>query len=148
DYALWDDFYAFVKSGGDPQLLDHFFSRRGLDNIHVNIVWVVDDAGRTVVDLSTDAPAGTLRQIDPRMLASLESYGSVMHAAEQRHQPAQLVRTPGGAMAVAVRPVSLDLQPMVSTGTLVFGRYVDDALIERLRQTSQSPIRATLLDQA
>ena len=149
DYALWDDFYDFVKAGANPRLLDHFFSRRGLDNIHVNIVWVIDDVGRTVVDLSTEGPDGTLLPINPRTLASLKSYDALIRTAtEHRQRPAQLVRVPGGAMAVAVRPVSLELQPSVSTGTLVFGRYVDNALIERLRQTSQSPVRATMLDQA
>jgi diguanylate cyclase (GGDEF)-like protein len=149
DYALWDDFYDFVKAGGDPKVLDHYFSRRSLNNIHVNIVWVVDDAGHTVVDLSTDAPAGNLQQINPRTFASLQNYDSLIRtAADHLHRPAQLVRMPGGAMAIAIRPVSLDLQPTVSTGTLVFGRYVDNALIERLRQTTQSPVRATLLDEA
>src|SRR6185437_3076318 len=37
DYALWDDFYDFVRSGAHDQV-DHYFSRRGLDNIHVDIV--------------------------------------------------------------------------------------------------------------
>ena len=148
DYALWDDFYDYVKSGADPALLEHFFSRRGLDNIHVNIVWVVDGKGHTVVQLSTDAPSGGMRQLDPRTVGSLQSYASLLGiSADGKGGPAQLVRMPGGAMAVAVRPVSRDLQPAESTGTLVFGRYLDGALIERLRQTSQSPVRATLLDE-
>ena len=147
DYALWDDFYDFVKGGGDPALLDHYFSRRGLDNIHVNIVWVIDEMGRTVVQLSTDDPAGGMQQLNPRTLQSLQSYTSLMRtSADRKRQPAQLVRMPGGAMAVAARPVSRDAQPSESTGTLVFGRYLDSTLIERLRQTSQSPVRATLLD--
>jgi diguanylate cyclase (GGDEF)-like protein len=148
DYSLWDDFYDFVKAGGDPTRLDHYFSRRGLDNIHVDIVWVLDEAGNTVVQLSTDDPAGGMRQLNPRTLRSLQSYTSLMRAAASRKpQPAQLVRMPGGAMAVAVRPVSRDMEPSESTGTLMFGRYLDSAVIERLRQTSQAPVRATLLDE-
>jgi len=148
DYALWDDFYDYVKAGADPVLLDHYFSRRGLDNIHVNVVWVVDDAGRTVVQLSTEASPGDMRPVSPQTLQSLQSYTSLIRIpADHKPRSAQLVRMPGGAMAVSVRPVSRDLQPAVSTGTLVFGRYIDNALIERLRQTSQSPVRATLLDE-
>jgi diguanylate cyclase (GGDEF)-like protein len=148
DYALWDDFYDYVKAGADPALLDRYFSRRGLDNIHVNIVWVVDDAGRTVVQLSSDAPPGDMRPIGPQTLQSLQSYTSLIRTpADRKPRSAQLVRMPGGAMAVSVRHVSRDLQPAVSTGTLVFGRYIDNALIERLRQTSQAPVRATLVDQ-
>jgi len=148
DYALWDDFYNYVKGGADPALLDHYFSRRGLDNIHVDIVWVIDETGHTVVQLSTDDPAGGMRQLSPRTLESLQRYASLVRmSAGGKRQPAQLVRMPGAAMAVAVRPVSRDRQPAESTGTLVFGRYLDTAVIERLRQTSQSPVRATLLDE-
>lgn len=148
DYALWDDFSDYLKDGANPALLDHFFSRRGLDNIHVNIVWVLDEAGHTVVQLSTDNPSGGMRQLNPRTLQSLQSYASLVRmSADSKRQPPQLVRMPDGAMAVAVRPVSRDLQQAASTGTLVFGRYLDRDLIERLRQTSQSPVRATLLDE-
>ncbi|HEX4674341.1 MAG TPA: EAL domain-containing protein [Steroidobacteraceae bacterium] len=147
DYALWDDFYDFVKSGAREHI-DHYFSRRGLDNIHVDVVWVVDDQGRTLLQLDTDAPAGGLTQLSPATLASLRSYTSLLRATpDTLKRPAQLVRMPLGAMAVAVRPINRDLRPAASAGTLVFGRYFRTGLIERLEQTSQSPVRATLLDE-
>jgi diguanylate cyclase (GGDEF)-like protein len=146
DYALWDDFYDFVKSGAREHL-DHYFSRRGLDNIHVDVVWVVDEQGRTVLQLATDAPAG-LTPLSPATLASLRSYTSLLRATpDTLKRTAQLVRMPLGAMAVAVRPINRDLRPAASAGTLVFGRYFRTGLIERLEQTSQSPVRATLLDE-
>ena len=147
DYALWDDFYDFVKSGASEHL-DHYFSRRGLDNIHVDVVWVVDERGRTVLQLDTDAPAGGLTQLSPATLASLRSYTSLLRStANTSKRTAQFVRMPLGAMAVAVRPINRDLRPAASAGTLVFGRYFRTGLIERLQQTSQSPVRATLLDE-
>jgi diguanylate cyclase (GGDEF)-like protein len=147
DYALWDDFYDFVKSG-TPDQLDHYFSRRGLDNIHVDVVWVVDEKGRTVLQLDADAPAGGLTQLSPATLASLRSYASLLRATpDTSKRTAQFVRMPLGAMAVAVRQINRDLRPTASAGTLVFGRYLRTGLIERLEQTSQSPVRATLLDE-
>ena len=147
DYALWDDFYDFVKSG-TPDQLDHYFSRRGLDNIHVDVVWVVDEQGRTVLQLDTDAPDGGLAQLSPVTLASLRSYTSLLRATPgTSKRTAQFVRMPLGAMAVAVRQINRDLRPAASAGTLVFGRYLRTGLIERLEQTSQSPVRATLLDE-
>ena len=147
DYALWDDFYEFVK-GGNPDFLDHYFSRAGLDNIHVDVVWVVDDAGRTVVQLSTDDPDGGLRQLSPAMLQSLQGYASMLRpAGGPSTRAVKLLRIPGGAMAVAVRPISRTLQPTMRAGTLIFGRYLGARVIDRLEQTSQSPVRATLLDE-
>ena len=49
-------------------------------------------------------------------------------------------------MEVAVRSINRDSHPGASVGTLVFGRYVDDRILQRLEQTSQLPVRATLLD--
>ena len=91
DYALWDDFYDFVKSG-TPDQLDHYFSRRGLDNIHVDVVWVVDEQGRTVLQLDTDAPDGGLTQLSAATLASLRSYTSLLRSTadtspRRRSQP-------------------------------------------------------------
>jgi diguanylate cyclase (GGDEF)-like protein len=144
DYAVWDDFDEFVKDGGKPELLDHYFSRRGLDNIHVDVVWVVDHEGRTVVQLATDDPKGGLRPISPTTLKSLQAYSSLFQRGARE---ARLVRMPGGAMAVAIRHVAPDMRPTLSDGTLVFGRYLDAGLIQRLEQTSQEPVRATLLDE-
>ena len=41
DNALWDDLYEFVQ-GGRPDFPEHSFSRRSLDNIHVDVVWVFE----------------------------------------------------------------------------------------------------------
>jgi diguanylate cyclase (GGDEF)-like protein len=144
DYALWDDFDDFVKGGGKGEQLDHYFSRRGLDNIHVDVVWVVDTAGRTVVQLATGTAEGGLRPMNSATLASLQAYSSRL---QRGARDAQLVRMPGGAMAVAIRHVARNAQPTLRDGMLVFGRYLDKDLIERLEQTSQEPVRATLLDE-
>ena len=146
DYALWDDFYDFVRSG-NLDLLDHYFSRRGLDNIHVDIVWVVDAEGRTVLQLATDDPSGGLRDLSPATLRSLQRYASLLDSTDPQKRTAQLVRMPAGAMAVAVRSINRESHPGASAGTLLFGRYLDARILQRLEQTSQLPVRETLLDE-
>ena len=170
DYALWDDFYDFLRSG-NLDTLDHYFSRRGLDNIHVDVVWVVDPSGRTVLQLDGDDPAGGLKSLSPATLQSLRSYWSrgtgaavavtspagsgdvpsgdipLLDTNGSQGRGAQLVRMPVGAMAVAVRSINRESHPGSSAGTLVFGRYLDAHVLQRLEQTSQLPVRATLLDE-
>jgi diguanylate cyclase (GGDEF)-like protein len=148
DNALWDDLYEFIQ-GGNPDFLDHSFTRRSLENIHVDVVWVFDNAGRTVVQLATaDGSPNGLKQLDPATIASLRSYGSLLRTPDGPGAPSlRLLRMPEGAMAVAVRRILRNSAPGPSAGTLVFGRYLQGSLIERLEQTSQSPVRATLLDE-
>jgi diguanylate cyclase (GGDEF)-like protein len=148
DNALWDGLYDFVQ-GNRPDFPEHTFSRRSLDNIHVDVVWVFDAAGRTVIQLETnDGPAGGERPLNPATLASLQSHASLLAIPDGPMVPTvRLLRTPAGAMAVAVRRVFRNSREGPSVGTLVFGRYLHTGLIERLEQTSQSPVRATLLDE-
>ncbi len=143
DYASWDELYDFVQERGSPDFLEHYFSRSGLDNIHVDVVWVVDGAGRTLVQLGTEGPPGSLNQLGQATLQGLMRYRSLLIG----DLAVQLVRLPGGPMAVAVRPISRDLPPGMSDGFLMFGRYLDSHLIERLGRTTQLPIRITALDE-
>jgi diguanylate cyclase (GGDEF)-like protein len=149
DYAVWDDFYDFVKHT-NPTFIDHFFSRAGLANIDVDVVWVLDDSGRTIVQILADDPRGGLLPLTPEILKSLQSYEPLLRqiAASPAKQSAQFVRMPGGAMAVAVRRVSGESHRQLSVGTFVFGRYLDASVIQRLQQTSQAPVRATVLDES
>lgn len=148
DYAAWDDFDDFIKEGANPQLLDHYLSRRDLENIHVDAVWVVDEAGRTVVQVATDSPGGGLNQLRPITLDRLKSYTSLLRPlGDPLNREAQLVRMPGGPMAVAVRAVSRNARSALNDGTLVFGRYLDSRLIQSLEQTSQLPVKVTTLDE-
>ena len=74
DNALWDDLYEFVQ-GGRPDFLEHSFSSRSLDNIHVDVVWVFDNDGRTVIQLAVDhSPSGGVRPLSAATLASLQGY--------------------------------------------------------------------------
>jgi diguanylate cyclase (GGDEF)-like protein len=148
DYALWDDFYDFVRAGKLQQQFAHYFSRGGLDNIHIDVVWVVDPSGHTLLQLGTDDPAGGLTDLSPATLRSLQSYTALLRdTTDSQKRTAQLVRMPAGAMAVSVRPIKLESHPGASAGTLLFGRYVDARVLQRLEQTSQLPVHATLLDE-
>jgi diguanylate cyclase (GGDEF)-like protein len=148
DNALWDDLYEFVQRGR-PDFLEHSFSRHSLDNIHVDVVWVYDEAGRTVIQLETDdGPSGGVKPLTPATLAALQSYAALLTVPDGPTAPTlRLLRMPEGAMAVAVRRIFRNSGQGESDGTLVFGRYLHTGLIERLEQTSQSPVRATLLDE-
>jgi diguanylate cyclase (GGDEF)-like protein len=148
EYALWDEVYEFAE-GSRPDFLDHAFSRRGLDNIHVDVVWIVNRTGQNVVQLTTDDTLpGGVRQLSPAALARLQSYAPLLTTpVGTTVATTRLLRMPEGAMAVAALPIFRISRPAPSAGTLVFGRYLHTGLISRLEEMSQSPVRVTLLDE-
>jgi len=56
------------------------------------------------------------------------------------------MRVPGGVLAFSAVRVLRTNHEGPSPGMLVFGHYFDDALIRRLEETSQSPVKLILLD--
>ena len=152
DYALWDDFYDFVKRD-DPTLVDHFFSRAGLDNIDVDVVCGGGPPPRIAPSCNSSPviPMGDCVPLTPEILQSLAKLRTAaatgIASVSGVQRSAQFVRMPGGAMAVAVRQVRRESDPALpSIGTFVFGRYLDATVLQRLQQTSQAPVRYTLLD--
>ncbi|MGH8208029.1 MAG: putative bifunctional diguanylate cyclase/phosphodiesterase, partial [Steroidobacteraceae bacterium] len=148
DYSTWDDVYDCV-AGTRAESLEALFSRRSLDNIHVDVVWIVDNSGSTVVQLATDDKrSGGVKPLGAATLASLKGYLASLRTPRGAAVPAtRLLRMPAAALAVAARPILRDSRPGPSAGMLVFGRYLNAGLIDRLEQTSQSPVRLTLLDE-
>jgi diguanylate cyclase (GGDEF)-like protein len=148
DYAISDDAYEFLL-GRNPGFVEHHFTKPSLDAIHVDLVWIVDTAGSAVVQLATNdsAPDG-LTQPTPAVLARLQRYASLLVAPDgPMIQPARLLRLPDGVLAFAAGRVIRRNRTGPSVGTLVFGRHFDAELIARLEDTSQSPVRITLLDE-
>ncbi|HVW68282.1 MAG TPA: diguanylate cyclase, partial [Steroidobacteraceae bacterium] len=148
DYSTWDELYDFVSGRPSPPLA-YFFSRRSLDNIHVDLVWAVDNAGRVVVQLTTDGTGpGAVQAPSLAAQAALSAYEPMLRQmAVPASAATRLLRMPDGVLAISVRPILRDSSPGPSAGTLMFGRYLHTELIERLQQTSQSPVSATLLDE-
>ena len=148
DYAFWDDVYDFVEHG-TPGFVRNAFPRRSLNNIHVDMVWIVARTGQNVVQLATsDTLADGVSQLSPAMSARLQGYAPMLTTPNGPMAPTtRLLRMPEGAMAVAARPIVRTSNPGPSAGTLVFGRYLNAELIARLQETSQSPVRVTLLDE-
>jgi len=132
DYLLWND--------------PTNFTRETLDTLRVQLVWTTDIEGRTVVALtSRDVPPGVLTSISPDVMGVLESTVPRLLSSEAGSRP-RFVRLPDGALAfAALRAVRMD-RTGIARGTLVLGRYLDEALVTRLAQTSQSPVRLTFLD--
>jgi diguanylate cyclase (GGDEF)-like protein len=124
DYILWND-------RGN-------FSRETLDTLHVQLVWTADVDGRSVVALTSKAaPPGVLTAIQPEVMGALKSRASLLLSSGSA-PGLHLVRLPDGVLAFATL--------RASAGTLLFGRYLDDALIARVADTSQSPVRLTVVD--
>jgi diguanylate cyclase (GGDEF)-like protein len=147
DNGHWDAAYAFV-TGHRENFVAENFTRSGLDTMRVHVMWVGDNAGKTLVSITTrNAPAGELGQLDPELLNRIQKYASAVVPTDSMAANVRMIRVPDGVLAFsAVRVLRSDDQGP-SPGLLVFGHFLDQAMISRIEETSQSPVKLILLDE-
>jgi len=146
DNGHWDPAYEFV-SGQRPNFVAENFTRSGLDTMRVHVMWVGDNTGKTLVSITTrDVPEGQLGQLEPALINRIQKYALTVVAPNSGSADVRLMRVSGGVLAFSAVRVLRSNHTGPSPGLLVFGHYFDQALIGRIEETSQSPVKLILLE--
>jgi diguanylate cyclase (GGDEF)-like protein/PAS domain S-box-containing protein len=147
DYAHWDDTYDFAL-GRDPAFAALTFSAASLATIQVDVVWIIDTAGKDLFGLRRDpGSSGAAQPLHPELLSRLRRHAPQI-AAPGPAPAARLLRVPGGGvLAFSAAPILRNDLSGPSAGALMFGRLLTAEDFTRIEQTSQLPVRAVFLDE-
>jgi len=146
DNGHWDQAFDYV-GGQRENFISENYSRYGLDTLRVHVMWIGDDTGKTLVSFDTRGAApGTLAQLSSDLVSRIQKYAMSAVPRNSIDSPVRLLRVPDGVLAFSTVRVLRSNHEGPSPGVLVFGHYFDDALIKRIEETSQSPVRLILLD--
>ena len=147
DNGHWDAAYEFV-TGHRANFIAENFTRSGLDTMRVHVMWVGDNAGKTLVSITTrNAPAGELGQLDPELLNRIQKYALTAVPPDSVAANVRVMRVPDGVLAFWAVRVLRSNHTGPSPGLLVFGHFLDQEMISRIEETSQSPVKLILLDE-
>ena len=141
DYAAWDDAYAFAQTR-DPRFIDSNLTAEPLANLRVDVVWMLDADGHDILTLQRDPEqhSGRPAAARPGVMGPLQRELKSILRHSRRSPLARLVKTPDGVLAVCAEPITPTGGTGAARGTLVFGRFVNEAVIERVHATSQLPV--------
>ena len=137
DYAAWQDAARFITSR-DPGFVRSNFMPGALAGIRVDVVWIVDKAGRDRYSGLLDRHNGrVLSPVPPEILRQLRQ---AMTANATAASPGRLLRLGSGLAAYAVQDIkSGDLGP--PTGShMLFARFIDADEIARLHDSLDMPL--------
>ncbi len=147
DNGHWDQAYDYA-SGRRPNFITENFTRYGLDTLRVQVMWMGDPTGRTLVGLSTrDAESSAVAPLSPDLAALFQKYAPSLVPSNSADSVVRLLRVPGGVLAFSAIRILQSSREGSSPGILVFGHYLDDGVMRRLEEMSQSPVRLILLDE-
>src|SRR3990172_7741480 len=135
DWAVWDDTYGFIEGGNDAYVQSNLVDET-LINLRLNLSLFIDSAGETIYAKAFDLRERT----EIPMLQSFEEYlagdGMLLDFKSPTNYAVGLISLPEGPMIVASHPIVTSAQEGPIRGTVIFGRYLDTAEIERLSRTT------------
>jgi diguanylate cyclase (GGDEF)-like protein len=140
DYAEWDVAHEFM-SVRDPTFLADNFSASQLRGMYVDLVWIIDAAGRDVY--SSYVERGSEHAIEPapfELRSELREFQTVQRSLRERSPAERLVRTSLGLVAASATEIARSDGSSPSGAMLLFARFVDVAEVQRVAETSRLPV--------
>ena len=142
DYSEWDYAYDFAETH-DPHFVQANLAVGALENLRVDIVWIIDVQGKDI--LAVQRPADTESQdLVPADGPIIDAMRSRLNSLADRPAMSGLQRlfqTRRGLLAVATSPILPSNRNAPSRGILVFARFLSQADVDRAQSTSQLPLR-------
>lgn len=135
DYAIWDETYAFVQGNHDTYAESNL-TLTGFLNFEINIVLFYDEEKQLVW--------GMLLDLENERELTLAGLGINKHALDPFLNHQLIDSTITGALESPMGVALLASKPIVTTqltgpiqGTLIFGKFLDEVLVGRLRSRTE-----------
>lgn len=127
DWAAWDDSYAFIQDANPEYIKKNLVDTTFL-NMRLNLMLFVDSSGHLVFGKAFDLE-------DSQEIPIPQSLEPVREQLSAAGVPvAGLVLLPENPMLIAARPILTSEREGPARGMLVWGRYLDDAEVQRLAE--------------
>ena len=137
DWACWDQTYRFIDDR-NPGFIKVNVQNQTLAGIKVNVMVFVNNSGSIVYAKSVDIDSQEERPL-PQELVRLIENGTLLTKKEND--------TISGFVLLDENPMFIACHPILTThyegpvkGTLIFGRYLDDSLLNSFKEATRSSL--------
>ncbi len=133
DWSSWDDTYAFIETGDDEYIksnlvIDTFLSLR------LNLMLFINASGQTVFGKAVDLNTETEIPISPGLGKYLADSRSLLEQPGTEGSQSGIILLEEGPMIIVSQPILTSQTMGPARGTVIFGRYLDSAEVDRLAQ--------------
>jgi signal transduction histidine kinase/ActR/RegA family two-component response regulator len=144
-FADQDQTYAYVRAR-NPERIAAEFPDPLLEQLRINFVAVLDDAGRPVFLKGFNLATMTAAPISPGLSANLQPGSQLLARRGQLDDLRGILMLPSGLAMVARSPVLTSDSKGPAAGTLIMGRLLDSDEILRLGAITHLPIEIEAAD--
>ncbi len=137
DWACWDDTYKFIEDK-NQEYINVDLQNQTLAGINVNVMIFVNNSGEVVYVKSVDTSTAEEIPVPEELLAMVED-GSLLTKGEN-DSISGFVLLDENPMFISCHPILTTKYEGPSRGTLIFGRYFDDALLDSFKKVTRSSL--------
>lgn len=139
DWAPWDDSVAIVQDGNSDYIAKDLTDST-VSNLGMDLILYVNNAGELVYGKAMDLENEVEIPL-PSSVAELMSPGSpLIQMTDEQSSVSGILSLPEGPLLVAAQPILTSQKQGPIQGTLIMGRYLDLAEVQRLAELTHLSI--------
>jgi PAS domain S-box-containing protein len=139
DYAWWDDTYAFAEDHNDAYLEN--FVPPIFVNLGFNLLVIADENKQVIATRAVDLDTAKEIPIPAGINDFLGADSPLLNHPDLKASTSGIIMLPEGPMLVASQAILTSQLTGPSHGSVIFGQFLNDALIKKLSDALQLPIR-------
>jgi PAS domain S-box-containing protein len=139
DWSAWDDTYAFIQNRNQEFIASNLVPE-GLANVRVNIAVFVNTSGKIVYGTGLDTKKLQLTPVPEALKQHISLNDPLLQHPNAESSLAGIMLLPSGPVLITSRPIVTTKSTGPIRGTLVFGRNLDAAGIERMSKITRLPL--------
>ncbi len=138
DWSAWDDTYTFIQNRNSEFIASNLVPE-GLNNLRVNIAVFVNTSGKIVYGRSLDEKL-KLTAVPEALKQHISLNDRLLQHPNANSSLAGIMLLPSGPILITSRPIVTTKSTGPIRGTLVFGRNLDAAGINRMSKITRLPL--------
>jgi PAS domain S-box-containing protein len=142
-WSQWDESYQFILSD-DPQIRDRYIFKNLNSSLlaqnRSDAVLYVRNSGELVYGTEFDSGTRHRMPLSPALLSHLKAGSKLLKHDTLTGSNTGIVLLPRGPMLLASRPILTDAGAGPFYGSLIWGRYIDNAEVQQLSALVQQPV--------
>lgn len=139
DWSAWDDTYTFIQNANKEYINSNLVAQ-GLANIKVNLALFINTSGKMVYGTGFDRKKGETTPIPETLKPHLTLSDILLQHPNAQSKHSGIILLPSGPMLITSQPILTTKGTGPIRGTLIFGRNLDAAAIERLSRITRFPL--------
>jgi PAS domain S-box-containing protein len=139
DWSAWDDAYTFVQNR-NKEFIDSNLVPEGLANLRVNIAVFVNTSGKIVYGTGFNKEKLQLTPVPDALKQRISLNDPLLQHPNVESSLAGIMVLPSGPVLIASRPIVTTKSTGPIRGTVIFGRNLDRAGIDRISKITRLPL--------